>query len=265
MKTELIKNAIKSGVQSLLTFTDEHKPSILIGTGIAGGITAIYLTARGTIKAVRKYDEAEKKKGSKLTKKETVKECWKCYIPAASVAAVSATAVVLSAKESSKRVGALATALSLSETSAKEYAEHVAEIVDEETSEKIKKAEAQDKLDANPIVEKSYVPQARGGHCLCFEPLFSRYFWSDRDTLERYVNEINETLLRTGWVTYDEIWTEFGLEPTGFGDRLGYEYDADNSSELLKIHYMYCGEYMTGDPCIIVQFNREPTVKIRNY
>lgn len=263
MKLETIKNGIKTVAKQAIAYTSEHKPAFLLGLGLVSGGSALYLTARSTVKAVRKYDEAVEEKGEPLTTKETIQTCWKCYIPSASAAVVSASAFALSAKESSKRLGALATTLTLSEESAKNYAEKVVEIFDND--DKVEQAKAQAKVDAHPVLEDTYIPQARGGHCLCMEPLFSRYFWSDRDTLERYVNEINESLLRNGWVTYDEIWTEFGLEPTGFGDRIGYGYDADSSSELLKLHYMYCGEYMTGDPCIVVQFNREPTVKTKKY
>ena len=65
--------AITKGVEK---FVKTNAPQILAGLGIACGLGAVGMTAKGTIKAVRIVDEL-KKENPEPTKKEIVKAVYK--------------------------------------------------------------------------------------------------------------------------------------------------------------------------------------------
>lgn len=66
----------------------ETKTEFLVGTimsavATAGVAVTAIVSAEDTKRAMRKLEAAQKEKGSSLTKKETFKAVWKCYIPTA--------------------------------------------------------------------------------------------------------------------------------------------------------------------------------------
>ena len=60
----------------------KHTPEILTGMGIAGMVATTVLAVKATPKALEYIDAATYEKQEPLTPVETVKTCWKCYIPA---------------------------------------------------------------------------------------------------------------------------------------------------------------------------------------
>ena len=118
----------------------KRSPEILLGIGIASGITATVLAVKATPKALElltekryeKYGDTLKEDDSyddmpELKLVEVVKATWKCYIPAAISGAASIACLLGSHSVHAKRNAALATAYKLSETALNEYREKVVE------------------------------------------------------------------------------------------------------------------------------------------
>lgn len=240
---------IAAGAQA---FMSKHSPEILVGIGIAGGITSVFLTAKATVKAVRLVDAAEAKKGEKLTKKEIVKTCWKCYIPTVITTAISTACLVGGNKEHTKRNAALATAYQLSESALSKYSEKVIETIGERKEEAIRASINKDKLEQNPV-ENSKVIITGKGDTLCCDILFGNYFESDIDKIKRAVAEINYSLIRDGYASLNDFYDELGIDHVNIGDDLGWGIDIGK----LEVDF---GSQIASDgrPCITLEYSVAP-------
>ena len=240
---------IAAGAQA---FMSKHSPEILVGIGIAGGITSVFLTTKATVKAVRLVDAAEAKKGEKLTKKEIVKTCWKCYIPTVITTAISTACLVGGNKEHTKRNAALATAYQLSESALSKYSEKVIETIGERKEEAIRASINKDKLDQNPV-ENSKVIITGKGDTLCCDILFGNYFESDIDKIKRAVAEINYSLIRDGYASLNDFYDELGIDHMNIGDDLGWGIDIGK----LEVDF---GSQIASDgrPCITLEYSVAP-------
>ena len=110
----------------------KHSPEILTGIGIAGLFVTPVLAVKATPKALALIEEEKNKKWvDKLTPMETVKATWKCYIPAASSAVTSAVCIVGANTVHARRIAALTTAYTMSESTFREYKQKVLETIGE--------------------------------------------------------------------------------------------------------------------------------------
>lgn len=243
-------------IRTVQTFTTKHSPEILVGLGITGMVSSTILAVRATPKAVRlieaKKDELQV---DKLKPVDTVKACWKCYIPAVVTGVSGMACVIGSTSVSVRRHAALATAYSLSETALTEYKEKVIETIGEKKEQIVREKIAEDRLEKNPVTNSEVIITGKG-ETLCFDHLSGRYFKSDIETIKRIVNELNMRLIRDMYVSLNEFYDELDLEQTDIGSELGWNIDRDGkglidigfSSKLAK----------DGTPCIVVEYVTPP-------
>lgn len=200
----------------------KRSPEILLGIGIASGITTTILAVKATPKALQLIEDAKFEKATtwneehqdahvravseKLTKPEIVKIVWKCYIPAAISGAASIACLLGSHSVNAKRNAALATAYKLSETALNEYREKVVEEIGEEKEKVIRDKVAQKHLDEKPV-SKSEVIVTGTGKQLCYDGISGRYFESDIQTIRAAVNKINETMVYL-WTRVTTTYTD---------------------------------------------------------
>lgn len=83
-------------------------------------MTAV-MAVKATPKALRLIEEAEKEKGKKLTKTETVKVAWTPYIPTVLVGASTIACIFGANVLNKRRQAALMSAYALLDSSYKEY------------------------------------------------------------------------------------------------------------------------------------------------
>ena len=254
-------------IKSLKTVMSKRSPEILTGIGIAGMVTTVALAVKATPKAIQLLEEAEKKNIEKqvdagipgpeikngLPAIEVVKTAWKPYIPAAITGSVSIACLIGSVSVSSRRVAALAAAYQLSETALTEYKDKVIETIGEKKETAVKDKIAKSQVDNNPV-NKSEVIVTGGGETLCFEPTSSRYFKSDRDRIQRAVNNLNEQMIHDmfGCVSLNDFYDELGLEHTLVGDDIGW-----NTDNLIKLYY---SSQLVDDktPCLVINYDTRP-------
>lgn len=242
--SKVIKNA-----QFALT---KHSPEILTGLGIAGMVTTTVLAVKATPKALRLIEEEERERDARLTKVESIKTTWKCYIPAAITGTVSIACLIGASSVNVRRNTALATAYKLSETALNEYKDKVVETIGEKKERHIKDAIAKDSVEKNPVVQQNIIVTGKGD-TLCYDKLFGRYFKSDIDALKKIENELNRRMFSESYISLNEFYYEVGLDGVDAGEDLGWNIDRgyinlDFSSQLSA----------DGQPCLVVSFSVPP-------
>ena len=236
------------------TSITKHSPEILTGIGIAGMITTTVLAVKATPKAIRLIEEAKEEKGEDLTKAETVKTCWKTYIPAAATC-VAATACLIGASSVSIRRNAmLATAYKLSETAFSEYKEKVVETIGDEKEKVVREKVSEERIKKNPIT-KNEIIMTDYGDTQFYETLSGRYFKSDIEQIKKVVNYLNKDMLQDmfGTISLNEFYDELELERIDLGDELGWRVDKG----LIEIDFT-SKIADNGKPCIVLDYINSP-------
>ena len=231
----------------------KHSPEILTGIGIAGMIATTVLAVKATPKALEYIDTATYEKEEPLTPVETVKACWKCYIPAAVTGVTSVACLIGASSVSNRRNAALAAACTLSDTALREYREKVVETIGEKKEQAVRDAVAQERIEKKPPVQSSEVILTGNGETLCYDWYTSRTFKSDIDKLKNAVNEINSQMLDEGYVCLNDFYYALGIPNAGIGDTLGWNYNQD---KLVKLSLS--SQLDNGVPCMVVDFQVAP-------
>lgn len=246
-KVSAIFNTVKKSVI-------KHSPEILTGMGIAGLLTSTVLAVAYTPKAMRLIDEkkAMQEEPKDLKPTEVVKTVWKCYIPSAVISAASIGCLIGANAVHYKRNAALAMAYTLSETALHDYKSKVIETIGEKKEEVIRDAVMKDKIDKNPASNNEVYIISKG-NTLMFDPISSRYFQSDIDTVNRIVNDLNRIMLSENYVSLNDFYYEIGLKSISVGDDIGWNVDKG----LIKIRY---SAQLTdnNEPCAVLDYETAP-------
>ena len=257
MSKEGLKRTIKSAGRVLT----KYSPGILTGIGITGMIGATFMAVKATPKALylieAKKEEAEVEE---LTSVETIKTCWKCYIPAALTTVVSAACLIGASTVSAKRNAALATAYSISEAALREYQEKVVEVIGEKKEKVVRDAVAKDQIERDPVTKSEVVIIDSNSNTLCYEPLSGRYFKSTIDKIKKAEIKLDRQMIQEMYVSLNDFYWEIGLDGTDLGDQMGWNLskgymDLSFSSQLAD----------DGTPCAVVVYGIPPVYDYQNY
>jgi hypothetical protein len=242
-----------NNIQSSVT---KHSPEILTGIGIAGMITTTVLAVKATPKALQLIEEAKKEQQvDTLTPVDTIKTCWKCYIPAAVTGVASVACMIGASSVHVKRNAALATAYKLSETALSEYKEKVVETIGEKKEQVIREAIDKDHVEKNPISQNEVIITKKG-ETLCFDYYSSRYFESDIEQIKKAINQLNGAMLREDYVSLNDLYDELGLSHTGVGDCMGWNAGRVGRDLIQPRISSQIAE--DGRPCIVVSCDPSP-------
>ena len=236
------------------TSITKHSPEILTGIGIAGMITTTVLAVKATPKAIRLIEEAKEEKGEDLTKAETVKTCWKAYIPAAATCVASTACLIGASSVSIRRNAMLATAYKLSETAFSEYKEKVVETIGDEKEKVVREKVSEERIKKNPIT-KNEIIMTDYGDSQFYETLSGRYFKSDIEEIKKVVNYLNKDMLQDmfGTISLNEFYDELELDRIDLGDELGWNIDKG----LIEIDFT-SKIADNGKPCIVLDYINAP-------
>lgn len=260
----MTKENVSKIVSNVKSMAVKHSPEILTGIGIAGMFTAAFLTGKATVKAVRIVDQMDviDKKTCEIikpTKKEIVKECWRLYIPATFTLAASTACLIGASSVNLKRNTALAAAYKLSEKALTEYKSAVVETIGEKKETDVREKVAKKQIESQPL-KSTDIYITNKGTVLFYDPISTKYFKSDMNTIESAVNAINKTILTSAFnegATLNDFYDEIGLPHSSVGDSMGWNVD-----NLLEIYYssQIAGkdtEY-EGIPCIVMDYVNPP-------
>lgn len=250
---------MQSPFKSIKPFMCKHEPEILMAVGIAGLIFSTGWAIFGTYKTIKAAQRYKKEKNiDKITPKEVFKLSWKYYVPVVLATAASVPCIIAGNRISNKRMAALTTAYTVSQTALQEFKEATKEVVGEKKAEQI-----QDKANEKRI-EKTYqggnqVIIAGDGNNLFYEPLSGRYFLSNWNAVSKACNDLNSEALgggTFGYISLNDWFARLGLKETDAGDILGWELSGDPSNIIkIELTSMITED---GKPCACIKYKREP-------
>ena len=218
------KSTVSTFINNVRATTLKHQPEILTGLGVAGFITTTIMAVKATPKALDRMAEVKEQHANDSDRKAFCKDVLlkvvPIYIPAAIVGGLSISCVIGASSVNHKRTAALATAYTISESALKEYQGKVVETIGEKKEEAVRAAIAKDRVDKAPVVDREVIITGNGG-TRCFDPLSSRYFDSDIESIRKAVNELNRRLLLEDYISLNDFYYELGLESTEIGDTVG--------------------------------------------
>ena len=255
------KAGLKQTIKSAERVLTKYSPGILTGIGIAGMIWATFMAVKATPKALylieSKKEEAEVEE---LTPVETIKTCWKCYIPATLTTVLSAVCLIGASTVSAKRNAALATAYSISEAALREYQEKVVEVIGEKKEKAVRDAVAKDQIDRDPVTKSEVVIIDSNSNTLCYEPLSGRYFKSTIDKIKKAEIKLDRQMIQEMYVSLNDFYWEIGLDETDLGDKMGWNLskgymDLSFSSQLAD----------DGTPCAVIVYGIPPVYDYQHY
>lgn len=232
----------------------KHSPEILTGIGIAGMITTTVLAVRATPKALQLIEQRKDElEVNKLSPVETVKTAWKPYIPAVVTGVASTACLIGASRISLKRNAMLATAYKLSETAMAEYRDKVVETIGEKKEQEVRDKIAEDKVRQNPPSQNTVIVTGKEPST-CFDPISSRWFKCNIDTIKRAEVELNRKLQQgiESSISVNEFYDELDLPHTDTGDAFGW-----NAMYLLDLDISYTGDD-DGNPAIYVGHYNAP-------
>lgn len=257
MSKEGLKRTIKSAGRVLT----KYSPGILTGIGITGMIGATFMAVKATPKALYLIEaKKEESEVEELTPVETIKTCWKCYIPATLTTVLSAACLIGASTVSTKRNAALATAYSISEAALREYQEKVVEVIGEKKEKAVRDAVAKDQIERDPVTKSEVVIIDSNSNTLCYEPLSGRYFKSTIDKIKKAEIKLDRQMIQEMYVSLNDFYWEIGLDGTDLGDKMGWNLskgymDLSFSSQLAD----------DGTPCAVIVYGIPPVYDYQNY
>lgn len=130
--------------------------TLLASVNVVGTVGTVVLAVKATPKAIEAIKLAELDKGSKLTKKEKVKACWKCYIPAAIVGAGTIASSIGSYCISNKVQASLIAGAAALDQAYKKYGNKVKEALGIEKEKEIRKSLADEEKTKHTDNEEEY-------------------------------------------------------------------------------------------------------------
>lgn len=251
MKSSIQIN-FKALAKNLSIFARKHSPEILTGLGVVGMIATTITAVTATPKALELINESKDENGY-ISKKDTIKVAWKQYVPSSIIGIASIACIVGSNKVSLHRSALLAAACSISEEKLKEYKSKVVDVLGEKKEkEDVYESIIQDKIDESPT--PTCEPK-KSDDILFYDVWSGRYFYSDRNKVDRAVNELNSIFLQADQVCLNDFYDSINLDRNQFGYICGWN---RQTTKLIEIRYS-SHIAKDGNPCLAVDFFQDPT------
>lgn len=251
MKSSIQIN-FKALAKNVSIFARKHSPEILTGLGVVGMIATTITAVTATPKALELINENKDENGY-ISKKDTIKVAWKQYIPSSIIGIASIACIVGSNKVSLHRSALLAAACSISEKKLKEYKSKVVDVLGEKKEkEDVYESIIQDRIDDSPT--PTCEPK-KSDDILFYDVWSGRYFYSDRNKVDRAVNELNSIFLQADQVCLNDFYDSINLDRNQFGYICGWN---RQTTKLIEIRYS-SHIAKDGNPCLAVDFFQDPT------
>ena len=225
-----------------------------VGEGIAtdvnsgSGMGPVVKGVVGASIAIAAYNIEE------LTTLEKAKACWKCYIPAVVTGTLSAACIIGGHSVNARRNTALAAAYALSDSALREYKEKVVETIGEKKEQTIREKVAEERIKKDPATNREIIVTDKGT-TRCYDYLSGRYFYSDVDTINKAIIELNRMIVTDmcGYASLNDFYDELGLDHTGIGDDLGWRIDDG------RIDISFSAKVSSdGVPCLVLDYSVAP-------
>lgn len=239
--------------RSIGGFLHRNAPELMIGSGIAGMLSATVITIPATVKATKLVESEKRRLGRDLTKKEIVRLTWKFYIlPFATAAGGTALTIGAAAKyrESNAALTAMVTSL---ETAAQNYKEAVVDEIGEKREEKIEQKLQEKEIKQLPS-SPDQVGIAESGYGTTLFKIGRAYF---RSTLERVKSNFllfSSDLIAQSYLSYNDFIshvTDYAVERLPNDELIGWNNSKTKTFELDDLVYRYYDTPWNEVVCVI--------------
>lgn len=241
------------------TFKDatvKHSPEILVAVGIASMVSATVFAIQDTPKVMKLIAEKEETQTEPLEIEDKVKIMVPGYIRTIVASGVGVACIIGASSIRLHRNAVLTAAYTMSETALKNYTKKAEEIVGKEKADEIReKAQADAQLAVpQPVKAKSNdIVIIDDDWIKCYDSLTGRYFPSNKNRLEKAVNEMNRLMRDECFMSENDWFNMIGLDSVLLGDDLGWSIDTG----YLDISYSSRLDEK-GNPALVVGYVQLP-------
>ena len=240
----------------------KNSPTILTVVAVTGLLSSVILAVKATPKALELLEEENDRRWKEianydepklLTPIDIVKLAWRCYAPTAGIVLATGACIIGANSINQKRLAALATVYTLSETAFKEYRSKVVETLGKNKEQKLRDEIAEDRAKANPPGPNEIILTGKGD-VKCYESLSRKYFRSDYEQIRRSINNLNDQLFRQDFVSMNDMLYELGVSGVKGYDDIGW---SPMGTGTIKPQF---STHLSdnGEPCLVLGFEVEP-------
>lgn len=256
---------IKRGYHKVMNYANRNSANILTGFGILGVATTAILTAKETPKALQILEEREEYKrehyNEGLTLVEKVMVVTPVYFPAILMGAATMSCIYGANHINKKQQAVLTSAYSYLNSCYDDYRNKVKELYGDDADKKVKNEIAKD------TYEKEHLEDENEHMNLYFDEYSNRYFNMNPDNLPAILYDINKSYNFTGEMSLNNVYEFLGLEPTAFGETVGWAAYKDwecNGFSWIDIHFDPM-EFPDNLACGVLSFNIEPSTDFKEW
>lgn len=251
-------------------FVKRNASTILTGLGSIGVIATTITAVKATPKVLRLIEEAELKKGEKLTKWETVQIASKPYVPSILMGTTTLACIISAQILNQRQQAVLMSAYALLDQSYKDYRRKLKELYGEETHQEIVEALAIEKAE-DAYINYSYfasncnlATENRSSERKIFYDEYSqRFFESTIEQVMEAEYHLNRNYVLRGYSVLNELYDFLGLEPTDAGSLMGWA-PLDEGMYWIEFNHRK-SELKDGTEFYILEMPFEPSVDYEEY
>lgn len=189
-----------------------NSPAILAGLGVAGFISAIFMTAKAAPKAAKVLE-----KHTDSTTVEKAKAVAPIYAPTAGMILVSTACIVGSNRIHRYRYASLLALYSIGQQTLDRWQDAVLDEVGKKKYEKVRER----------VVEPEGTPPVSmvvdDERTLFYDKFTGRYFRSNSiEDVRKILNDLNDKMFSEDFASLNDFYYGVGLDPVQFGDAWGW-------------------------------------------
>lgn len=241
-------------------FVKKNASTILTCLGGAGVVTTAVMAVKATPKALQLIEAAEKEKGEKLTRMETVKVAGMTYTPTVIVGTATIVCIFGANILNKRAQAALTSAYALLDQSYKDYKKKAEELYGEDVNADIRESIAKDKYEENQIVV--------GVDSRLFYDFYSgRLFESTMECVLMAEYNLNRKIMTNECAYLNDWYEELGIDPIEGGDLVGWSKDFNQAAywqEWVDFHHAEA-EMDENLECCIITFKQDPSIDFSDY
>lgn len=242
-------------------FIKKNASTILTCAGGIGVIATAAMAAKATPKVLDILNGAEKEKGEKLTKFETVLTSAPVYIPTALMGIATITCIFGANILNKRTQAALISGYALLDSSYKDYRNKVTEMYGKNVDQNVK----------NEVVKDNYYRDVENDctddeKTLFYDMFSQRYYRVTCEVMVRAEHDINKILNEHGSASLNEYYDFLGIPEVDYGEYIGWS--SAQTREIYRNPRLCFNKTKVimddGLECVIVDFT-EPFFKFEEY
>lgn len=240
-------------------YLKRNASTILTCVSAAGVVSTTYLAVKATPKAIKILEQAEQKKGERLTNSEVVVSVVPIYLPSIISGTVTIVSIFGANILNKRQQAALTSAYALLSNSYKEYKDKVAELYGDDIHDEIQTEIAKDNYKESDI---------KNDDTELFYDVFSKqYFESTLFKVQQAEYYINRDLVMRDYAYLNEFYEYLDIEPIDSGWKLGWSTGSCLAAYWQPWLDFNHTKFTMGDgtECIKITMFQEPFADFENY